>query len=68
MKKLKAKGTAKTQAPGRGEARPNIVGPRTFSADEIRRYVDPGPPEEAERLVRLIYEERRQDRERVLPE
>jgi hypothetical protein len=31
--------------------------------EEIRKYIDPSPSEEAEEFVRLIYEERRQDRE-----
>jgi hypothetical protein len=43
-----------------------MVRRETSSVDEIRKYVDPGTAEEAERFVRLIYEERRQDRESVL--
>jgi len=41
-----------------------MVRRKAFSIDDIRKYLDPGPPQEAEELVRLIYEERRQDRER----
>ena len=62
VRRLKAKPAAKARS------HPDIVGRKTFSVDEIRKYVDPGPAEEAEKFVRLIYEERRQDRERVLPE
>lgn len=62
MRRLKAKPRAKTRS------HPDVLRRKTFSLDEIRKYVDPGPAEEAERFVRLIYEERRQDRERVLPE
>jgi hypothetical protein len=39
-----------------------------FSADELLKHVDPGPPEEAEELVRVIYEQRRLDRERTISE
>jgi hypothetical protein len=62
VKRLKVKPAAKTRS------HPDIVRRKPFSADEIRKYVDPGLAEEAERFVRPIYEERRQDRERVFPE
>jgi hypothetical protein len=62
VRRLKAKPAAKARC------HPDLVGRKTFSVDEIRKYVDPGAAEEAEKFVRLIYEERRQDRERVLPE
>lgn len=68
MKRLKAKPVAKAQGAGKSKSHANIVRRKAFSVDEIRKYVDPGPVEEAERFVRLIYEERRHDRERVLPE
>ena len=41
---------------------------KTFSTEEIRKYIDPGPPTEAAKFVRLIYEERRHDREESAPE
>ncbi len=59
MKRLNPKATAKARS------HPNIVRRKAFSIDEIRKYIDPGRPEEAEEFVQLIYEERRQDRERV---
>ena len=62
MKKLRAR------APQKTKTYPTIVGRKPFAASEIRKYVDPGPPEEAERFVRLIYAERREDRERTIPE
>jgi hypothetical protein len=40
---------------------PNIVRRKVFSIDQLRKYIDPGPPEEAEKFVQLIYEERRND-------
>jgi hypothetical protein len=58
-KKLKTKPSAKTGS------HPNIVRRKVFSIDQLQKYIDPGPPEEAEKFVQLIYEERRQDRERV---
>jgi hypothetical protein len=36
--------------------------------EEIRKYIDPSPSEEAEEFVRLIYEERRHDREETATE
>ena len=62
MKRLKARPAAK------GKNHPNIVRRKAFSIDDVLKYVDPGPQEDAEEFVRLIYEERRQDRERALPE
>jgi hypothetical protein len=62
VRRLKVKPAAKATS------HPDIVRRKPFSVDEIRKYVDPGPAEEAERFVRLIYDERRQDRERVFPE
>ena len=43
--------------------RPETLPRKTFSMEEIRKYIDPSPPEEAEEFARLIYEERRQDGE-----
>jgi hypothetical protein len=57
VRRLKPKPAAKAKS------RPNRVGRKTFSADEIRKHVDPGPAEEAEKFVRLVYDERRQDRQ-----
>jgi hypothetical protein len=62
VRRPKAKPAAKPRS------QPDIVRRKSFSVDEIRKYVDPGPAEEAEGFVQLIYDERRQDRERVLPE
>jgi hypothetical protein len=44
-------------------SRPETNPRKTFSMDEIRKYIDPSPPEEAEEFVRLMYEERREDTE-----
>jgi len=43
--------------------KPSLVARKIFSADEIRKCVDPGPPKEAEKFVELVYEERHLDRE-----
>jgi nanoRNase/pAp phosphatase (c-di-AMP/oligoRNAs hydrolase) len=59
VKRLKTKPTAKARAHAK------LVRRKVFSIDEILKYIDPGPPKEAEKFVQLIYEERRQDRERV---
>jgi len=40
--------------------RPETLPRKTFSIDEIRKYIDPSPPEEAQEFVRLIHEERRE--------
>ena len=58
MRRVKTEPSAKV-----GNAR--LVRRKPFSIDEILKYVDPGPPKEAEEFVRLIYGERRPDRERV---
>lgn len=62
MKKLRVRVTQKTKT------HPIIVGPRPFAAEEIRKFIDPSPPDEAEEFVRLIYTERRRDRERPFSE
>jgi hypothetical protein len=59
VKRLNPKPTTKARS------HPSIVQRKPFSIDKIRKYIDPGPPKEVEEFVRLIYEERRQDRERV---
>jgi hypothetical protein len=59
MKKLNARPSAKAGS------RSNIGRRKAFSIGRLRKYIDPSPPEEAERFVQLIYEERRNDRERV---
>ena len=59
MKKLK------TSLPAKAGSRANEVRRRTFSISRLRKYIDPSPPEETEEFVQLIYEERRNDRERV---
>ena len=59
LKKLKARPSAKAGN------RSNTARGKAFSIGRLRKYIDPGPPEEAEKFVQLIYEERRHDRERV---
>jgi hypothetical protein len=59
VKKLKAR------LPAKNGSRSNIVRHKVFSIGRLRKCIDPGPPEEAEKFVKLIYEERRHDRERV---
>ena len=59
VKKLKARPSAKAGS------RSNKARRKVFSIGRLRKYIDPGPPEEAERFVQLIYEERHHDRERV---
>ncbi len=36
---------------------------KAFSMDEMRKYIDPSSPKEAEEFVQLIYDERRRDGE-----
>jgi len=57
VRKFNTKPPLATKAPA--EALP----PKVFSVDEIRKYLDPGPPKEAEEFVQLIYDERRRDGE-----
>jgi len=40
---------------------PNLVRAGSFSLDQLLSHIDPGPPEESEGFVRLIYEQRRSD-------
>jgi hypothetical protein len=40
---------------------PNLVRPGSFSLDRLLSHVDPGPAEESEAFVRLIYEQRHTD-------
>jgi len=40
---------------------PNLVRTNSFSLDRLLSHVDPGPAEESEAFVRLIYEQRRID-------
>ena len=63
MKKLNTR-------PSRAKAgrRAHAVRGKAFSIGRLRKYIDPGPPEEAEKFVDLIYEERRDDPERVSAE
>ncbi len=58
----------RTKPANRKRRHAHIVRRKTFSAEELVKHVDPGPREEAEDFVRLIYQQRRQDRERALPE
>jgi len=40
---------------------PNLVRTGSFSLDRLLSHIDPGPAEESEAFVRLIYEQRRTD-------
>ena len=40
---------------------PNLVRTGSFSLDRLLSHIDPGPAEESEAFVRLIYEQRRID-------
>ena len=40
---------------------PNLVRACTFDLDRLLSHIDPGPAEESEAYVRLIYEQRRSD-------
>ena len=62
VRRMRVKPGAKTRSS------PDVVRRKPFPVDEIPKYVDPGPPEEAEEFVRLIYDERRKDHERALPQ
>ena len=40
---------------------PNLVRAGSFDLNRLLSHIDPGPPEESEAFVRLIYEQRRLD-------
>ena len=40
---------------------PNLMRTGAFSLDRLLRHIDPGPAEESEAFVRLIYEQRHID-------
>jgi len=40
---------------------PNLIRAGTFSLDRLLSHIDPGPAEESEAFVRLIYEQRHTD-------
>lgn len=40
---------------------PNLVRTNSFSLDRLLSHIDPGPAEESEAFVRLIYEQRYND-------
>jgi hypothetical protein len=40
---------------------PNLIGAGSFSLDRLLSHIDPGPAEESEAFVRLIYEQRHID-------
>ena len=40
---------------------PNLVRAGSFSLDRLLSHLDPGPPEESEDFVRLVYEQRHTD-------
>ena len=63
MKRLNTKRKARAGEASLSGLRPSLGARKIFSADDIRKCVDPGPPEEAEKFVELVYEERRLDRE-----
>jgi hypothetical protein len=43
------------------EDRPNLVRTGSFSLERLLSHTDPGPAEESEAFVHLIYEQRRTD-------
>ncbi len=53
---------------GRAPSAQNVVRKGPVSRRDLVRLADPGPPEEAEELVRLIYDLRRKSRPRLLVE
>ena len=40
---------------------PNLIRTGSFSLDQLLSHIDPGPAEESEAFVRVIYEQRRID-------
>jgi hypothetical protein len=40
---------------------PNLIRAVSFSLERLLSHIDPGPAEESEAFVRLIYEQRRTD-------
>ena len=55
--------------PPLADKRPVEALPRkAFSIAEMRKYIDPSPPKEAEAFVQLIYDERRRDGEETAAE
>jgi len=48
------------QAIGESNLKPVVVHPGPLSIEQLLRYVDPAPDEEAERFVAAIYAERRE--------
>ena len=52
----------------RSDRHASIVRRKAFSIEDLVKHVDPGSREEAEQFARVIYDQRRQDRERTLPE
>jgi hypothetical protein len=40
---------------------PNLVRAGTFSLDRLLSHIDPGPAEDSEAFVRLLYEQRHTD-------
>jgi hypothetical protein len=44
-----------------------IAGKKPFSMPALLKHIDPGPPQEAEEFVRLIYEQRKRDLKRPAP-
>ncbi|MFN0102646.1 MAG: hypothetical protein ACKV2U_11220 [Bryobacteraceae bacterium] len=41
---------------------PNLIGVRPFSFERLMSHTDPGPAEECEEFIRLIYEARQNDK------
>ena len=58
----------KTKPPQGAKSHPQTLTRKTFSMDEVRKYIDPSSAQEAEDFVQRIYEERRQDGEGTAPE
>jgi hypothetical protein len=53
---------------GRLKPQHNLILRGPVSREDLLAHTDPGPPEEAEELVRLIYALRRKTKPRQLPE
>jgi len=44
---------------------PNLIRAGSFSLDRLLSHTDPGPAEESEAFVRVIYEQRRYEQRRI---
>lgn len=58
----------KTKARHGAKSHAETLPRKTFSMDEVQKFIDPSPAKEAEDFVQRIYHERRQDGEGTAPE